>query len=298
MARSSASAFVLLVVLSSGVAARTPQAQSPAIPADVVSLLMRIGAVGDSTGTIQAGPPPADFPLAVLPAGAQPIATAISAANGTTVIATAPDVDAGRLRAHYLSLVSAGWTEVGPRVRGFVTTTVPQQFNVCRGADFVVLAAYPRQEGGSYLRATVVRDTRRACFTPPIVSMADVDVPMLTAPDGVRLFGPSSSGGLDSQMSTVRAASPAPVRTLADHFESQLIAAGWKIVGRARVRDAMSLTTFALTSHSGDALTGWLGVTALGDNGDADVVLRIVRNARDPRMNVPGRSTTLRPILR
>jgi hypothetical protein len=298
MARSPASAFVLLVALSSGVAVRTPHAQSSAIPADVVSLLMRIGAIGDSSGTIQAGPPPADFPLAVLPPGAQPIATAISAANGTTVIATAPDIDAARLRAHYMSLVSAGWTEVGPPVRGFVTTAVPQQFNVCRGADFVVLAAYPRQEGGSYLRATVIRDTRRACFTPPIVSMADVDIPMLTAPDGVRLFGPSSSGGLDSQTSMVRAASPAPVRALADHFESQLSAAGWKVIGRARVRDAMSMTIFALTSRNGDALTGWLGVTALGDDGDTDVVLRIVRNARDPRMNAPGRSTTLTPTPR
>jgi hypothetical protein len=59
------------------------------------------------------------------------------------------------------------------------------------------------------------------------------------------------------------------------------------------VRDAMSMTIFALTSRNGDALTGWLGVTALGDDGDTDVVLRIVRNARDPRMNAPGRSTTL-----
>lgn len=298
MTRLSAFAFVTFVGLATGAAAGMPQAPSPAIPSEVVSLIMRIGAIGDAKDTIQAGSPPADFPGAVLPPGAQPVATAISATRGTTLIAAAPDLDASRLRAHYTSLLSSGWTTVGPQWRGFVTTTAPPQFNVCRGQDFVILSAHPRQEGGSYVRATVVRDVRRACVASPAIGMADVDVPVVTVPDGARTFGSANSANLDSQTSTVRIAAPASVRALADHFERQLIAAGWKVVGRARIRDTMSTTIFALTSRGGDAVTGWLGVTSLGDDGDVDVLLRIVRNGRDPRMTGPAPSTTLTPVPR
>jgi hypothetical protein len=58
----SAFAFVTLVGLATSAAAGTPQAQNPAIPSEVVSLIMRIGVIGDANDTIQAGSPPADFP--------------------------------------------------------------------------------------------------------------------------------------------------------------------------------------------------------------------------------------------
>lgn len=267
-------------------------AADAAVPAEVLSILMRIGAIGaPGGGDLRTGPAPADFPVAVFPAGSHVVATVVSTARGTTVVAAAPELNASDLWTHEAALLSAGWTEIGPHPRGFVMTSMAA-ITVCRDLDLVTLSSSPRAEGGSYVRATDVHDPRRPCVKSPAFALADVDVPLLTPPDGVRLSGASGGGSLDALTSASRAIGQTTARALSDHFESQLVAHGWKATGHARVRDDLIVTTFSLASRSGDPLTASLTVTALGASGDFDLFLRLVRDTRDPRDIDPRSATT------
>jgi hypothetical protein len=84
--------------------------------------------------------------------------------------------------------------------------------------------------------------------------------------------------------STTRLETTLATRAVAEHYERQLVAAGWKVTARLRDGDEMALTRFDVPSRIGPPLSGALSVATLGETGDVDVFLRVIRNTRDPRM--------------
>jgi hypothetical protein len=281
------------------------QEQPRGIPTEVVSLIMQIGAMaGTADGELRAGGPPADFPVSVFPAGTVLNATVVSPSRGTTVVGTAASLTLPDFEKHETALVASGWTALGPRSRGFqiMQPTTQAPINVCRGADFLVLSPHVRAAGGIHVRATLTRDARRTCAAQPTMPLLnDIDLPRLTPPAGARsLGGGGSSGSLDSMTATTRLETALAVRAVAEHYERQLTAAGWKVAGRVRDGDAMSGVRFEVPSRIGAALAGWLSAMRLGASDDVDVFLRVVRTTRDPRttFGAGGATSTLTPLAR
>lgn len=265
------------------------QDSNPGIPSEVVSLLMPTGGMpGAAGGELRAGAPPSDFPSGVFPPGTVVNATMVSPVRGTTVVGTAATLTMAEFEKHETALVAAGWIGSGPRMRGFVSTSATSMNSVslCRGTDFLVLSPHTREAGGLFVRATVMRDPRRTCVPSPSLSMlADVDVPRLTAPAGARMVGGGGGGGgLDTMTSTMRLETKLAARAVVEHYERQLLAVGWKVAGRVRDGEEFAMTRFEVPSRIGPALSAWLSATLLGDTGDQDVFLRVMRNTRDPRM--------------
>lgn len=296
MRRTATFAGSVLFVLSSPVGAL---AQAQGIPADVVALISRFGTMAGADAELRPGGPPVGFPADLVPPGAVVSASLVSPTRGTTVVATAASLSLAQIEQHWDGLPAAGWTQQGPAFRGFVSgpaASMPM-WTLCKGTDFVMLAASTREAGGFHLRMTHSNDVRRGCVPGGMNAlMADVTVPRLAAPEGSRPVGGSSGGsGLDSMTSATRLETTLTPRDVSLHYEEQLVAAGWTVVGRLQDdRDAVILR-FEVPSKAGPPLTGWLSVSLLGVAGDVDVFLRVIRNTRDPRMTPPGGFRTPAP---
>ena len=248
------------------------------VPEELMTVLGRgaIARPGDAT-ELRAGPAPDDFPKDVLPPGAEVGAVSVSTSI-TTVVGIASDVAATDRRKEQSRLTASGWISEGPLTRGFVIGAFEGMISVCRGTDFISLRYVPRPAGGSFVRAALTRDPRRGCVSRPDMGFPDVDIPVLTAPPGLRTYGGSSGGGGDSIYSQTRLDTTQKPQEIAAYYLSQMEAEGWKVDGRANEGDVVSVTRLGITSRIGDLITAVLTITAPKGSTSLDLVLIIVRN--------------------
>lgn len=250
---------------------------------EVMSVLLR-SATSLPGDTVERGPAPDDFPKDLFPPGTEPGTAAISE-RMTTVVGIAPALSAaGRLK-EPSRLAAAGWHSTVPTPRGFSapSSVLDRPASVCRGTDFVTIAYVDRAAGGSFVRASLTKDPRRACVARPEIGFPDVVIPSLVSPVGVRSYGGGGGGGADDLYSRTRLDTTQPARTIAAHYVKQMEEAGWKVDGRANDGDLVSVTRMSIVSSIGDHITASLTVTALEGTTYLDLTLHIVRNV------MPGR---------
>lgn len=279
---------ILLSALLLPAAAFAQAASGETVPKELMAVLLRGAGMGSNDFDLRVGPPPKEFPLAVLPPGSKIGVSAISERMTTVVGTVAGAVD--RLKEQQ-RLTGDGWQSSMPRSRGFVTTGAEFPLSVCRGSEFVSLTYPSRPGGGSYVRATLTRDPRLSCMPRSDMGMgfADVPVPDLTPPDDVRSYPSGSGSNSDSMHATARLEKKQSVESLAKHYAEQMKAAGWRLDGITTAGDDLSVARVSLTTKAGDAITGMIAVTALAGTGEANAMLYIVRNKSDRRF--PGVST-------
>lgn len=295
---------LLLLALTPGSGLDAAPESRQGIPAEVVAMLAPMAgpSAPGAGGELRAGGPPAGFPAGIFPPDSTFNATLeVPARNFTVVVATALKLSAAEFEKYEAGLIDSGWVSTSPRLRGFTMGAPSGQYpiNVCRGNDFISLTSQSRAAGGLYLRATLTRDPRRSCFAPAGSStMADIDMPRLSPPAGARqVGGGGGGGGLDALYSTARIETTMAPRAVAEHYEKLLVGAGWKVVARLRDGDELALVRLEVPSRMGVPLSAWLSATKLGDTGDQDVFLRVLRNTRDPRASfIPSTSSTVMPL--
>ena len=124
------------------------------------------------------------------------------------------------------------------------------------------------------------------------MGMSAFNIPPLTVFPGAKQIGSrSGGGGTDNAYSSTRIQIDRSADDVRDHYVKQLVAAGWKLVGKRLQYDTMSISR--LSSTQGDPATAVLIIIELNDN-VRDVLLRTTRNAmtQQPRMN----PVTLNPM--
>jgi hypothetical protein len=222
-----------------------------------------------------------EFPDDLLPAGAE-IAVSAVGDETTTVVATTPTLSASARVDYEQRLVAAGWTNP-ERPTGFMASATGPLVTVCRGSEFATVSFSPRPAGGSYVRAAVMTDTRRACAAQPSTAYAEMPLPSLAAPVGAVTGRASMGGTSDTVYSAVRIRTDIPVEAVGSHYAEQLTTAGWRVEGQSGDPGAVSVTRLGATSPAGEAVTGLLVVTAIDGTGDLDVMLRVVRHTEGRR---------------
>jgi len=296
-------AGLLLAGGGGAVLAQQPAAPVPTtIPADVVQILMKSGGLllGSDPVDLRVGPPPADFPLDVLPAGSQVAVTAVSPTRGTTVVAATSKEPEAAWADFETHLGTPGWQLAGPVMRGFAARSLELPISVCRDAMFGAVSFYPRAQGGSYVRVTITKDPRRVCSTSPIqAAFADVVIPAMPPPPDAKTVGGMGGGGsLDYLTSAVRLETTMKASDLVAYYARHFTMTGWHVEERMEGK-TVAAATLTVTSKTGDRVTGYLMAVALQGTGDLDVSLRIVRNARNEHAPVIGPTvTTLTPVGR
>ena len=148
--------------------------------------------------------------------------------------------------------------------------------------DFVTLTFTNRTHGGSYVRASLVRDPRRQCLARPMgidAFFADITVPELLPPPGMRTGGGSGGGGSDTWSSSTKLQGTATPAAVGAHYAGQLVAAGWRRNEGTLDRDGMYVTTFIVPTKTADGVVGVLMVSRLPGTDQSDVFLRVVRSA-------------------
>jgi hypothetical protein len=261
--------------------ARSQQASADTVPKEIVAILMR-GAPLQGFD-LRVGGPPADFPKDLLPAGTEVAVSAVSD-RGTTIVGIASGLSATDRARLDQALSAAGWISAGPRVRGFTMNTADMPTSICRGSDFASVALIPRPEGGSYVRASNVKDPRRSCQPRPEMSFTDVNIPALPPPPNSKAYGGGGGGSLDQMYSSTRLETTFSLAALASHYTALFTAAGWQIEGRTIEEERLSVTRFSTKSTNGDPITAILTITSFRNSSLIDLAVRIVRDRGDGRI--------------
>ncbi|MEZ5316056.1 MAG: hypothetical protein R2752_01500 [Vicinamibacterales bacterium] len=279
LACSSILAVLLTCAGATGAIAQTSTLTSGGtVPSDVMAVLLQGSDVGSGRAfDLRIGSAPAAFPADLLPAGTRVNATAVGP-QATTVVGTLTSYVAADQPAFEAMLTSAGWIEMVSRPKGFTAIVQGVPLTLCRGAEFATVSFAPRMPSGMFVRASVATDASRTCAAPHMSDFSDLPLPSLRPPAGTESSGAAIGGTPDATYTTVRLATTRPVDQIAAHYRDQLTSSGWRVEGEATENGAMSVTRFSTASTGGDPMSGMLVVTALGQSGQVDVLLRLVRN--------------------
>ncbi|HYN06697.1 MAG TPA: hypothetical protein VES67_04840 [Vicinamibacterales bacterium] len=275
---SAALLFLWLLLTTPSVADNAPQQdRSDTVPRDLMAILLR-GAGPGETFDLRVGPAPAGFPADLLPVGAVIGASAISPSM-TTVVGTVPERPETARAAHGARLAAAGWVNSFPAPRGFMTTGPDSSVSVCRGNDFASISLLPRDQGGSYVRISLRPDPRRSCAPRPEVFFNDVAIPALQHPAGTKAYGTRSGGSADTTESSTLIDSPLDAAPLLEHYERQILAAGWTLVGRSASPTVATVARFSLVTARKEQVTAMLTITPVGQ-ARFELSFRVFRLAR------------------
>jgi hypothetical protein len=149
--------------------------------------------------------------------------------------------------------------------------------SLCRGDRFATLTFLPRSEGGAYIRASVATEPGRACLAQAPAGVTPVPLPSMTAPPGARSGRASMGGTPDAMYSSIRLSTTQSAGAIGAHYAGQMTAAGWTVEGRSTDDAAVSVIRLRSTGQGGAPVTAVLVVTALGQAGEVDVLLRLVQ---------------------
>jgi hypothetical protein len=291
--------IVLTAVLSApaGDAARAQSLQSfDTIPRELVALLLRgPGAYPGDNFDIKIGAPP-NFPRELLPGGVTAAASTISE-RGMTVVAEAPQLTSRDLAQHDRDLAAAGWTNsMSMSARGLVSSSTSPMSSTCKGDQYATISYSQRPAGGLYLRVSLTTDPRRGSCVPagqrPPANFADVDLPPLASPEGVRMMISGSGGGTDNYEQRIRLETAAEPAALVRHYGDQLEKAGWKRESAAGAA-GVAFARFTFVTAAKDTVVGLVTVTTLPGGMQTDVSLRLLRI--DPGRRFPGRGAGAGP---
>ena len=254
------------------------QATTDTIPKELVAVLMN-GMRGEPFD-LRVGPAPTGFPVDVLPPRTRVVLSAVSV-SGATVVGEAPGLASDRRSGFVEALTRSGWTSLMPTQRGFVSGPLATSSSVCRGQDFVTLSFVDRAAGGTYVRAIWSNDPRRQCQTLGAGSgsafFADVRLPTLTPPAGVRASGATSGANNDSWTAATRLQGDMSPAAIVAHYTQQVTAIGWRVLGPPVTTDGASIVRFSVPSTANDTVVAMLVVTPFAKTGITDVFLRVVR---------------------
>jgi hypothetical protein len=262
------------------------------VPKELMAILMRGASPGDLD--LKVGPAPAGFPTEALPRETQIGVSAVS--DRTTIVAGTIAGEINR-RAEEQRLMKSGWINSMPHQGGFVSTAAEQPLALCKGSDFLTLNFYPRQAGGQYVRASVMRDPRRSCAPRPAMSFPDVELPSLTPPEGLRSYASGGASSLDTMDSRGRLEKKITPEAAARHYAAQMKTAGWTLQRITAAGDDFAVAMFVTRSTVGDDITGFIAITALAGVEEMDLLLHVVRNKSDRRLP-PNSSIQFGPIIR
>jgi len=276
--RSVVAVFLVTSSLSTHVDGQA-QGRTDGIAPDVVLALNALRLLSRPNIELHAGPPPSGFPMDVFPHDVEFGAWLAEGGRGTTVVVRAPLFDVSALNTLQATLAAAGWVSLQPRMGGFTMAPPSSLLLLCRGLDFVTLTAAVRTDGGSFLAASLTKESGRACVAPPIGASMMASLPPLRPPKEVRMTGGGGAGGgQDLVTAQTRLETSMDVEELASFFEDQLRAAGWKQTGHSR-QPGFTLLRFAVALPSG-AATGYLTVLTVGDGKFRDAFVRLTSNER------------------
>jgi hypothetical protein len=284
-------ALVVVYGLLAAISA-TAAAGQDTVPKELMAILMRGGSLGEFD--LRVGPPPAGFPIEVLPRGTDVGVSAVSERVTTVAGTVTNEID--RL-AEEQRLTKAGWTSSMPRSIGFASTAAEQPLALCKGTQFLTLHVYPRPAGGQFVRASVTTEPRRSCAPRPTMSFPDLQLPVLTPPEGVRSYPSGSGSSLDAMDARARLEKKITPEAAAKHYAAQMEAAGWTLQGITVAGADFAVARFVTRSTLGDDITGFITITSLTGVEEMDLLLHVVRNKSDRRF--PGNSgIQFGPIIR
>jgi hypothetical protein len=281
MRRPLRTAIVICVMIS-------PLLHAQSLSKELLTLLTR-GVSPTDNYDLRIGAPP-DFPRELLPRGVMPAASTVSE-QMTVVVAEAPDIGARDLSRHERDLAAAGWSNVSSMgSRGLVSSNMMPSTQMCKGNQHVTMTYAQRAAGGLNLRIAVATDPRRGpCIAPGSRSMsffADVDLPVLNAPDGSRVMGSGSGSSNDRYDQNVRLETKLDAEAVVKHYGDQLEHAGWKREARAGGA-GVALARFTVVSTTKETVVAILVATVLPADGQIAVNLQLLRI--DPNRRFPAR---------
>lgn len=254
--------------------------QGAAAQASEVMALLRSGPLtsvpGDRYLIVQGVPE--SFPKELLPDGAAPNLSAVSASLTVVVAAIKADVPFERNRYEW-TLESAGWISSASPMRGFTPSSqgLPQ-VRLCKGQDFATILYRTTADGERLIRVALGKEPLRSCAPMGTRPFSDVPMPILSLPPGVRQVSGGAGGGADETSSRARLETRLTVEALAAHFIPQFQDAGWKLESGPMTDDVMSVTRFLGASRAGDPITAQLILTAFPGTPYVDAVARFVRH--------------------
>src|SRR5262245_40557998 len=254
------------------------QSASESVSKEMMSLLLRGPglSLGDNFD-LQRGSAPKTFPMELLPPGSQ-VGVTGTTDRGTVVVGFVPTPTESSRSSEVARLQKLGWIHQGSPTAG-LPTGADASLSFCRGPEFAVVAALPRSAGGSLVRVSVTRETNRSCGPAQYRDvMADVKVPSLYPPPGVRSYNNQSLPGADVSYYAAQLETTKPVRELAAYYVGQIRAAGWRLASDSLETNSLELAVVRATSKSasGSDVTALLTIMAIGER--VDLQLRIVRN--------------------
>ncbi len=280
VARPSSLALVLVVALvasTSQSSAWSLEQAAEAVPREAMALLLSgPEGLGTRAFDLRVGAAPADFPEDLLPNGA--LVRVSAGIDGlSAVVAVVARFSSAERMAFEERLAGAGW--VNPfQPAGFAPRTIGPSLSVCRGDRFATINFLTRSEGGSYVRASVATEPGRACLAQaPSPVTTPLPLPSMPVPPGARSGRASMGGTPDAMYSSVRLSAPQSVEAIGAHYAAQLTAAGWTLEGMTADGAAMSVTRLRSAGPAGASVTAVLVVTAVGESGEVDVLLRLVQ---------------------
>jgi hypothetical protein len=195
------------------------------------------------------------------------------------------------LSEHERSLEAAGWTNTTSMSnRGLVSSNMSPSSSSCKGDQYATFSYSQRPAGGMYIRVSLTTDPRRGSCMPPGLrqpsNFADVNVPPLAPPEGVRTMMSGSGGSTDRYEQHVRLETTLGPEALVTHYGDQLEKAGWKREARAN-GDGLAVARYTIVSSTKETIVGVLIATPLPDRTQTDVGLQLFRI--DPYRRFPGR---------
>ena len=170
-------------------------------------------------------------------------------------------------------LDDAGWVD-GSRL-GFLQSGAGPAY--CKLGTAAAIATRTLPNGDKLVRLSVGKDPMRPCTVMSNRPFPDAPIPLLELPDGVRMIPSGGGGSPDATNIGARLQTTMAVASLADHFNKQLIAAGWTLDGRADTSMRVSVSRLSAKARFGDPVSGILILSNIADDA-IDATFRVFRN--------------------
>jgi hypothetical protein len=250
----------------------------PMTPASVQRALDQMLTQADARGRREAFElqprAPSSFPRELLPPQTQVRRAGVGYIT-TAVVGTVPRFGAADISAFGGRLRSAGWTEQFA-THGFLADRTVFM-NLCGDSRTAVLEFVIRPGADAFLKASATSRPGAFCERAPAGRLLDSQIPVLLAPASTRIEPRNGNSTSDARIADARLETFATTSQLAQHFESQLAAAGWRTEGRAG--DAVH-TTLRLVSRSPSVpgASGLLVLTSMPGAREVDAALTVVRH--------------------
>jgi hypothetical protein len=256
----------------------------PGVPPEMLSLLASGLPAQRGAEAVKAGIHPA-FPVELLPPSSTVMAHV--AAPHLTIVAEAPRFSVSSLPRHIVGLRGKGWRDVWPsriETGGFIPLQ-PYVVELCRGDSLARLEFVPRERPGVAIRAEVMpaaADANNRCRMParagglPSGRDDGIALPLLVDPPGNTGSGSrGGGGGLANRHFRNRLVVKVALSTVADHYTSQVTAAGWKLEGRVE-DSSRSVIRFSHVAASGRPVTAFLTVATMASNAGFEASFRAI----------------------